>query len=75
VPLYEYRCRSCGERFDLRRPVAEADATATCPAGHPDGTRLLAAFAATGRATAAGPVGDAAMPAGPCSNSCACYPD
>jgi putative FmdB family regulatory protein len=72
VPLYEYRCRTCDDRFELRRPMVEADAPASCPAGHAETVRLLAAFAATGRATAAAP-----MPApagGPCGGACACYP-
>jgi putative FmdB family regulatory protein len=74
VPLYEYRCKVCDERFDVRRPMAEADAPALCPAGHDDAVRLLAVFAATGRASATGP---AALPvgstgAGPCGPACAC---
>jgi putative FmdB family regulatory protein len=75
VPLYEYRCKTCDDRFELRRSVAEADAPASCPDGHSDSVRLLAAFAATGRATATAGAAPASMPAGPCGSSCACYPD
>jgi len=67
VPLYEYRCKECDRRFDLRRALAEADAPAQCPDGHRDAVRLLSAFAAVGRATtpmASGPA--------PCGASCAC---
>ncbi|MGH9209746.1 MAG: FmdB family zinc ribbon protein [Acidimicrobiales bacterium] len=71
MPLYEYRCRTCDESFEIRRPVADADAPAACPSGHGDAVRLLAAFAATGRASAA----PAAPAPGPCGGSCACYPD
>ena len=67
MPLYEYRCKTCDDRFELRRAMAEADAPAHCPAGHEGVVRLLPAFAATGRAT--GPA------AGPCGDACACYPD
>jgi putative FmdB family regulatory protein len=73
VPLYEYRCRTCEDRFELRRPMAEADAPASCPGGHADVVRLLAAFAATGRATATMPT--PAPAGGPCGGACACYPD
>lgn len=72
MPLYEYRCKTCDDVFELRRPAVEADALASCPTGHTGAVRLLAAFAATGRATA----GVAAAPeAGPCGGACACYPD
>jgi putative FmdB family regulatory protein len=75
VPLYEYRCKTCDDRFELRRPMAEADDPAPCPDGHADTVRLLAAFAATGRASATAATSVGSMPAGPCGGSCACYPD
>jgi len=74
MPLYEYRCRDCDTRFDARRPMAEADAPAPCPDGHLDTVRLLAAFSATGRASA-GSLGmsESGPPAaGPCGGHCAC---
>lgn len=30
MPIYEYRCKKCGQVFDLMRPVAKADARARC---------------------------------------------
>jgi putative FmdB family regulatory protein len=76
VPLYEYRCKTCDDRFELRRSVAEADDPVSCPGGHTGAVRLLAAFAATGRSTASAmATAPSAMPAGPCGSSCACYPD
>lgn len=72
MPTYEYRCRTCGDGFELRRPMAEADEPAACPSGHADTTRLLSVFAAvTSGGSAPTP---AAAPAGPCGGSCACYP-
>jgi putative FmdB family regulatory protein len=73
VPIYEFRCRTCDERFEARRAMADADVPATCPQGHADTVRLLAAFAATGRA-AAGPGGGSATPmgGGGCGGACAC---
>jgi putative FmdB family regulatory protein len=68
VPLYEYRCKECDRRFDLRRAVPEADAPAECPDGHADAVRLLAAFAAVGRASSP----SAPLPAGGCGANCAC---
>jgi putative FmdB family regulatory protein len=70
VPTYEFRCRECDERFELRRPMAEADAPAPCSAGHGDTVRLLATFATTGRSSAAGL--PSAVPSGGCGGACAC---
>jgi putative FmdB family regulatory protein len=30
MPIYEFHCQSCGS-FEVRRPIAEASAPATCP--------------------------------------------
>ena len=77
MPTYEYRCRACGETFELRRSMAESDDAATCPSGHDDTSRLLSVFAAVGSASASGASGpspSAGPPAGPCGGGCACYP-
>jgi len=73
VPVYEFRCSTCDAVFDERRPMAEADAPATCPQGHVGARRLLPVFATVGLAAApagAGPCG-AAEPGG-CGAGCAC---
>ncbi|GIH27429.1 hypothetical protein Aph01nite_57390 [Acrocarpospora phusangensis] len=53
MPRYDYRCRSCGSTFELNRPMAEANAPATCPGGHDDTVKLLSTVAVTGAASAA----------------------
>ncbi|MER7947048.1 zinc ribbon domain-containing protein [Streptomyces sp. NPDC096079] len=53
MPRYEYRCRTCGDTFELSRPMAESSAPASCPAGHDDTVKLLSAVAVGGSATAA----------------------
>jgi putative FmdB family regulatory protein len=73
MPVYEYRCRDCGTRFEARRAAAEADAAIACPAGHTDVARLLSVFATVGRAAAPAPCG-APEPAAPCGSACACHP-
>ncbi|MDT7844651.1 FmdB family zinc ribbon protein [Streptomyces justiciae] len=50
MPRYEYRCRSCGDTFELSRPMAESSAPATCPEGHEDTVKLLSAVAVGGTA-------------------------
>ncbi|GHH84358.1 hypothetical protein GCM10018793_48520 [Streptomyces sulfonofaciens] len=51
MPRYEYRCRSCGDTFELNRPMAESSAPATCPAGHDDTVKLLSTVAVGGAAS------------------------
>ncbi|MFD5282812.1 FmdB family zinc ribbon protein [Streptomyces rubrogriseus] len=55
MPRYEYRCRSCGDTFELSRPMAESSAPAACPAGHDDTVKLLSTVAVGGSASAAAP--------------------
>ncbi len=53
MPRYDYRCRSCGSTFELNRPMAEANAPASCPSGHDDTVKLLSTVAVVGGAAAA----------------------
>ncbi|MFF7276284.1 FmdB family zinc ribbon protein [Streptomyces griseorubiginosus] len=53
MPRYEYRCRTCGDTFELSRPMAESSAPADCPAGHDDTVKLLSTVAVGGTSTAA----------------------
>jgi putative FmdB family regulatory protein len=47
MPVYEYRCDECHERFEMRRSYAESDAPAACPTCHQPRThRLLSNFVA-----------------------------
>ncbi|GIU88724.1 MAG: hypothetical protein KatS3mg009_3239 [Acidimicrobiia bacterium] len=69
MPTYEYRCTTCGEVFERRRPMAESAEPATCPAGHPGARRLLSVFA-----TVSGEPSAPAAPAAPCGAACACHP-
>jgi putative FmdB family regulatory protein len=75
VPLYEYRCRECDERFELRRSFDDADAPAACPSGHHEAVRLLPVFASVGRSggPASSTTAAPAMPRG-CGGACACHP-
>lgn len=57
MPRYEYRCRTCGDTFELNRPMAESSDPAACPAGHDDTVKLLSAVAVGGSAAAPAPSG------------------
>jgi putative FmdB family regulatory protein len=68
MALYEFRCRTCGDVFEIRRPMQEAGSSASCPQGHTDTVKLLSTFARTGAAVGApGPVGG-----GCCGGACGC---
>ena len=45
MPIYEYYCPKCGSKFEELRPLARADAPATCARGHSGATRTLSMFA------------------------------
>jgi putative FmdB family regulatory protein len=49
MPRYEFRCRACGDTFEVNRPMREASAPTTCPQGHDDTVKLLSTIALTGR--------------------------
>lgn len=47
MPLYEYQCRSCGQRFETLRPISQRSQPARCPhCGHEHGEPVLSAPAA-----------------------------
>lgn len=55
MPMYEFRCRDCGERFEELRSVNEPDAGVECPqCGGGRVERLLSSFATSGGASQSG---------------------
>ncbi|MBT2383657.1 zinc ribbon domain-containing protein [Streptomyces sp. ISL-11] len=55
MPRYEYRCKACGDTFEISRPMAESSAPAVCPEGHADTVKLLSAVAVTGGSGSSAP--------------------
>ncbi|MEV6795636.1 zinc ribbon domain-containing protein [Streptomyces sp. NPDC051320] len=70
MPRYEYRCRTCGDTFELSRPMAESSAPAPCPDGHEDTVKLLSAVAVGGAAGAQAPAGGGGGGGGCCGGGC-----
>ncbi|MGW4550694.1 FmdB family zinc ribbon protein [Streptomyces violaceorubidus] len=70
MPRYEYRCRSCGDTFELNRPMAESSAPAACPAGHDDTVKLLSTVAVGGSASAPAPSSGGGGGGGCCGGGC-----
>ena len=71
MALYEYRCRTCDDVFEVRRPMSEAGTPAPCPAGHADTVKLLSMFARTGSAVGA-PAPARPSGGGCCGGGCGC---
>jgi putative FmdB family regulatory protein len=70
MPRYEYRCRACGDTFELNRPMSESSAPSSCPQGHDDTVKLLSTVAVGGMSS-----GRPAAPSGGggcCGGSCGC---
>jgi hypothetical protein len=55
----------------VTRPMADASAPATCPAGHRDTVKLMSLVAVGGRADAA-PAGGGGGAGGCCGGACGC---
>ncbi|MFE5889044.1 FmdB family zinc ribbon protein [Streptomyces sp. NPDC002285] len=72
MPRYEYRCRSCGDTFELSRPMAESSDPAACPAGHEDTVKLLSTVAVGGTASAPAPAPKPAGGGGGCCGGGCC---
>ncbi|MHC0432913.1 FmdB family zinc ribbon protein [Streptomyces sp. O3] len=73
MPRYEFRCRTCGDTFEVSRPMAESAAPASCPTGHEDTVKLLSTVAVGGAASATSSAAPAPGPAsggGCCGGGC-----
>ncbi len=53
MPRYEFRCRACGDTFEVNRPMSASADPAACPQGHDDTVKLLSTVAVAGRSGAA----------------------
>jgi putative FmdB family regulatory protein len=71
VPRYEYRCRACGDTFELNRPMTESSAPCTCPQGHDDTVKLLSIVSVGGLASGRS-AGRPSSGGGCCGGACGC---
>jgi putative FmdB family regulatory protein len=45
MPIYEYECLKCGQRFELRRHITDSDSNIKCPGcGAEKLQRVISAF-------------------------------
>ncbi len=45
MPIYEYVCTSCDNKFEMLRPMSRADEKATCPTCRHEAKRTVSTFA------------------------------
>ena len=45
MPIYEYACRDCDNKFELIRPISQATEATACPECQKDAERVLSRFA------------------------------
>lgn len=77
MPLYEYFCPTCADRFEMLRPISRAGEAATCPEGHSNARRALSMFAAVSREGGPGIAPEAFRATGStggcaCGGACSC---
>ena len=72
MPRYEFRCRACGDTFELTRPMSESSAPAACPAGHDDTVQLLSPVAVGGLGSGPGAAPMGGGGGGCCGGACGC---
>ncbi len=73
MALYEYVCRDCDLSFELRRAMADADSSVTCPQGHTEVRRKLSMFASVGASTSGtAPIASGGSAGGCCGGACGC---
>ena len=71
MPRYEYRCKTCGTTFEMRRPMSQSDAPAPpCPQGHEETAKLLSTVSIGGAASASAPAPAPAAGGGCCGGGC-----
>jgi len=67
MPIYEYQCTDCREKFDARRSFAEAESDAVCPRCGKTGKRILSKFACCSKDGSGGTVSSIAGTGGGCA--------
>ena len=75
MPMYEYYCRTCNEKFTQRRPMAAASEDSECAAGHTATKVLTAAMVSVAGEYSAEEAAEAMPTGGGCAcgrGSCGC---
>lgn len=56
MPIYEYQCAQCGQKFEVRQAIGEDNSGLTCPKCHtPNPRRLFSSFFSPGSSASESP--------------------
>jgi putative FmdB family regulatory protein len=69
---YDYRCRTCDERFEVERPMSAVVTSTPCPTGHLDTVRVLTPFMTAGVGSSSQMAGAPSGGGGCCGGACGC---
>jgi putative FmdB family regulatory protein len=72
MPRYDYRCRACGDTFEVTRSLTADPIPVACPQGHDDTVKLLSTVALTGRGGVSVAPRPASAGGGCCGGACGC---
>jgi len=72
MPRYDYRCRACGDTFEVTRSITAPGTAVACPQGHDDTVKLLSTIALTGRGGSAPIAAPGGGGGGCCGGACGC---
>ncbi len=69
MPVYEYVCSDCGLKFELLRPLSQANQEASCPRCHNSAERIFSVFASFSKSDSGeiAPITGAGSSCGSCS--------
>ncbi len=74
MPIYEYCCTKCDNKFDLLRSFSQVDDSVSCPECRKEAKRLVSAFASFSKDSSgvSAPIGGGGGSCAGCaSNNCA----
>lgn len=66
MPLYEYECSACGERFEALVSASDKDKTQPCPKCESENTKRVPSSFAVGTAKSSAPACTTCCPGGTC---------
>jgi putative FmdB family regulatory protein len=76
MPLYEYLCDPCEEKFEVLRTMSKGAEPASCPTCGGEGHRVLSVFASvsvgTGGEPISSPIGGMGGGGACCGGACGC---
>ena len=56
MPIYEYECEKCGQKFEMRRSIADSDREIRCPnCGETAPRRIFSTFGTTSSSSGCAP--------------------